>query len=215
MKRLFAVLMVLGLLRGCSYAPPVGGMVDIGGSVPEKVYPEDKAEYFTETSVFDFTLSGYDYEHNGGKVHMRITLPFGVKYYASGNSLYPENNDNQKDKFFYADANWSPYGIYEETPEVRDQVTELIQNCSRVDSVFRETTIDGRSFTLYLSKMYEKNELRDVCIQAFYPLNKGSIGNVMFIYNIVNCRELDETDVENYISDAMNSLKSLVYEKVA
>ncbi|MCM1164531.1 MAG: hypothetical protein NC299_12510 [Lachnospiraceae bacterium] len=28
MKRIIAILMVLGLLRGCSYAPPVGGMTD-------------------------------------------------------------------------------------------------------------------------------------------------------------------------------------------
>lgn len=216
MKRLIAVLFALGLLRGCSYAP-VGGMVDVGGiadieeniSEPEIFYPVDNAEYFSETSVFDFEIEDFDHELDS-VMHIRVTLPFGIKYYASGNSLNYVNTPEQREKsrYYYADVNWHPDIVYEAMPEFFDRVTELQQEHFLIDTVTNEKTIDGMDVTVFVSKMYEKDQLHDVLIEGIYPLESGCL---MFWYNLIDCRDVDGQTVDVQISDAVNSLKSLVY----
>ena len=216
MKRILAILFALGLLRGCSYTP-VGGTVitdGITGTViddtPEPAVNDgDYADYFTETSLFDFELADYDHISDDA-IHISVTLPFGLKYYASDNSLsYVKTNEQiQKKGFFAVDANWVPNGVYEQIAEINDRVTELEQGFALHDTVINVKTIDGKDVTVAVSKMYDNEILRDVVISGIYPLDSGYL---TCWYNLIDCRDFDEETVNNYISDAVNSLKSLVY----
>ncbi|MDE7194292.1 MAG: hypothetical protein K2O14_10015, partial [Oscillospiraceae bacterium] len=156
----------------------------------------DNAEYYFDTSFFDGEL-----EEAQMRLYFGLTVPFGLELETAAQSVIDPDSPADKPAVFA--------GLT--TEELSEDQLKLLNGGAFSEDkltfdVSRELTNDGEEFYLMVERSFEDSaltRLERTLVSGLYPLERGYFQWIFYCY--------DEGSEREFISDAENSLRSMIF----
>lgn len=158
----------------------------------------DNAEYYSGTRFFEGEI---DEQKMRGRLYLGLTVPFGLELSAAAQSVLDTGSSEDMPAVY---AGWTAEELSE------DQLKLLNGGAFSEDKltfdVSRELTNDGEEFYLMVERSFEDSALtrhERTLVSGLYPLERGYLQWIYYCY--------DEESEREFISDAENSLRSVIF----
>lgn len=153
----------------------------------------DNAEYYSDTSFFEGEI---EETLMRGKLYFALTVPLGLELTAAGTVVLDDDSSMEMPSVY---AGWTVENLTEEYWKRYDN------NDKCTVDVSKELTNEGEEFYLVVERRFEDSALtrfERTNVSGVYPLEHGYFQWIYYCY--------DEAAEREFISDASNSLRSVV-----
>lgn len=158
----------------------------------------DNAEYFSDTSFFEGEI---EEGRMRGKLYFGLTVPFGLELNAAAQAVLDTDSSVDKPTVY---ASWTAEALSDEQLKLLNG--GAFSEDKLIFDVSRELTNDGEDFCFMVERSFEDSALtryERTLVSGLYPLERGYFQWIYYCY--------DEGSEREFISDAENSLRSMIF----